>query len=152
MSCLERTAGRLVTVLLTLVLAAPAIHAATLNSGDSLPQDAWQASGALLPSFTSTSQTPDNALGTAALNSEYPVVEFNYLGSQLLPSTTTPSLAAPANTAQPAASQPTQKSSSQGGNSAFRPDLAPIPEPTSVALMVSGVAFVGSLLARKRKL
>ena len=149
MSCLERKGGRTVTVLLALVLAAPMLYATTLNSGDSLT---WQASGALLSSFTSTSDTPDNALDTAGLNSEYPVVGFNYLGSQVLPSTTTPSLAASANTAQPATTQPTQKSSSQGGNSAFRPDLAPIPEPTSVALMVSGVAFVGSLLARKRKL
>ncbi len=152
MSCLERMAGWLVTVLLALVLAAPAIHATSLNSGNSLPLDAWQASGALLSSFTSTSDTPDNALDTDGLNGEYPGVGFYYLGSQVLSDNTTPSLAAPANTAQPAASQPTQQSSSQGGNSAFRPDLAPIPEPTSVALMVSGVAFVGSLLARKRKL
>ena len=147
MSCLETRRGRIVPVLLALVLAAPMVHAAILNNGDSLATNPLQAGGALIATFTSTLNTP----GTVSLNNDYSVSGFNYLRIDGLSGDTNPQLIPQANTAQPA-TQPAQKSSARSGNSAFRPDLAPIPEPTSVALMVSGVAFVGSLLARKRKL
>ncbi len=151
MSCIETRYGRIVLVLLALVLAAPMVHATILNHGDSLATNPLQAGGAFLATFTSTLNTPGNAPGTMSLNSDSSVSEFNYLRIDGLSGDTNPQLIPQTNTARPA-TQPAQKSSTRSGNSAFRPDLAPIPEPTSVALMVSGVAFVGSLLARKRKL